>query len=255
MQDETTFPGGRDALEAAYDSRRDPFNFKGETFPPVDPDLTALANAVLRDEDVKWSRFARRGAGYWARKRKLVAREFIGKSQLSYLNALLIACLRRKDPPEGVDTLFLRLWAEQSPHLLGALDLRWKVSSVMTFADHGATAVQREAGQGFRMLFGLMKLFEAERLFSGQRPAETWQLETRVKAPLPLEMEDYALVNGGLQSAILAPLWRLAMTDPVIAPLADDLMTALNRDDGTVFRRLAKMREMRIAHRDAKRDE
>lgn len=255
MQDDTTFQGGRRALEEAYDSRRHPFNFKGETFPPVDPDLDALANAVLNEGDVKWSRFARRGAGYWARKRKLVAREFIGNSQLAYLNALLIACLRRKDPPEGVRALFVRLWTEQAPHLLSALDLRWKVSSIMTFADHGATAAQREAGQGFRMLFGLMKLYEAERLFSGNRPAEMFQLESRVKAPLPLEMEDYALVNGGLQTAILAPLWRLAMTDPVMAPLADDLMTALNNDNGTVFRRLAGMREIRIAHRNAKRDE
>lgn len=252
MAAKQTFPGGLDDLGATFDARRTPFDHHGETFPPPDPDLTELAREIVPASAADWTPDIVNTPLSWSRKRRLLAKEFIGNSQLSFLNAQLIANLRRQNSPPGTDDLFRRIWAEQADHLTGCLNLRWQVSSIITFADHGATPAQREAGQGFRMLFGMMKLYEAERLYSGLEPRQVWPVGKRVNADLPLDMDAYAIIGGGLEAALLAPVWRLARTDPVIAPLADHLMDALNRDRSTLFRRFTGMRVRLTAHRDAR---
>ena len=98
-----------------------------------------------------------------------------------------------------------------------------------------------------RMLFGLMKLYEFERLFSGQAPDTPYRFRDKADATLPFEMRSFSLEDGGLAISLIAPIWTKALHDPTIAPLADHLMTELNKDPGTVFRRLKRMRDVRIA--------
>ena len=62
-------------------------------------------------------------------------------------------------------------------------------------------------------------------------------------------MKDFSVLNGDLEAHLLAPLWRDAPSAPAICNLVHLLLERLNQDDGTVFRRFAKMRETATATR------
>ncbi|MBO9477794.1 hypothetical protein J7382_09630 [Shimia sp. R11_0] len=235
-----TYPGGFAYMMERYEGRRDPFDFGPEDLPAVDVNLGVLREAIVPE------RAAQKGPAdpntSWARKRRQIAEEFVGLSELAFLNAQLISNLRKRAYPAQAPALFRRIWAEEADHLLDTLNLRWLVSSVQTFADHGETAAQREAGQGLRMLFGMMKLYEFERSFGGLDPSKEHGFGKRVKTRLPLDMEPFSLLHGGLDINVIAPVWELSQKDPVIAPLAEHLLQALIAERGGVFRRLAQMR-------------
>ncbi|MEO9782531.1 MAG: hypothetical protein ABJH07_12210 [Sedimentitalea sp.] len=237
-QRDPTYDGGLAAMLERYNARRKPYNPVAVALPPLDADLDALAAQIVTEVDLNVQVPTR-----WARKKARIAKEFSGKSQLALLNALLISNLRKYSAPDHAPALFHRLWREQHEHLIEQLDLRWKVSSVMTFADHGGSDVQRQVGQALRMLFSMMKLYEFERLFSGVAPNQPYPVKQRLHTALPLEMEDFSIRKGGLDVNIFAPVWELALTDPVIGPLADHLMQELNRDPANIFRRLKLMRQ------------
>lgn len=240
-----TYPGGLRELSERYNSRRAPFDFGEEDLPPLDVDLDDLARQIVPEALTgRLPGEPRRGTS-WMRKRRQIATEFVGNSELAYLNAMLISNLRKTGAPPQAAPLFLRVWREQHEHLISALDLRWQVSSIMTFADHGETSIQRQVGQAMRMLFAMMKLYEFERLHSGLPPETAFDIAGRNRADLPMQMDKFSLAYGGLDANTLAPVWELAMIDPGIAPLANHLFEQLNRDPGTLFRRLAHMRKMR----------
>ncbi|NOD91707.1 hypothetical protein GS636_02800 [Ruegeria sp. HKCCD4884] len=240
--DELTYPGGLPDMLDSYENRRSPFQFGALTLPDPDVDLDDLARRTVPDSatEVPAGR-----STTWDRKRAQIAREFVGQSELAFLNAQLISNLRKRSFPRHAPTLFCRLWDEQSDHLLVALDLRWLVSSAQTFADHGQTATQREVGHALRMLFGLMKLYEFERLFSGLAPDTPFRFEDKNHVDLPFQMKGFSFEKGGLAVNLIAPIWTRAMHDPTIAPLVDHLMTELNKDPGGIFRRLKRMRDSR----------
>lgn len=246
---ENTYPNGLEALKDRYNSRREPFVFYEETLPEFDADLAALARDIVPETATSWQEGEPVKRSSWASKRRAIATEFVGNSQLAYLNAMLISNLRKSDAPKQTAPLFLRLWSEQHEHLIAHLNLRWQVSSIMTFADHGNTDVQRQVGQALRMLFGIMKLYEFERRYSEFDPETPFDLHGHSKAKLPMQMASFSLRSGGLDINTLAPVWELALTDPGIAPLANHLMNELNRDPGTIFRRIKKMREQRISQK------
>ncbi|MES0861038.1 hypothetical protein ABLN87_01620 [Ruegeria sp. SCPT10] len=245
--DDLTFPGGLPDMLDGYDKRRTPFEFGANTLPPLEADLEALAGQTVPQSATELPPLDIQSS--WDRKRVKIAEEFIGQSELAFLNAQLVANLRKRSFPRQAPDLFQRLWAEQSEHLLSVLDLRWLVSSVQTFADHGQTPTQREVGQALRMLFGLMKIYEYERLFSGTAPETAYGSRNKVHTSLPLQMKSFSLDSGGLDTNLIAPIWTKALNDPTIAPLADHLLSALNADPGTVFRRLKHMRNRRATLR------
>lgn len=243
-----TYPGGARSVIERYEGRRDPLVFSRVELPPADADLAALRDHVVPAD---YATPPPPRSGSFLVKSARIAREFIGNSELAFLNALLVANLRKRSQPPQCAPLFHRLWAEESDHLINALDLRWKVSSVTTFADCGATPVQRELGRALQVLFGMMKLYEFERTFSRQSPAEPWSDLKRRKWPLPLDMAPYSLSAGGLDINILGPLWEMAQAEPVMGPLACHLLDALNADHRTLFRRLALMRQKNLETADA----
>ena len=237
-----TYPGGFDAILTQMEGRRDPFTYEGdEALPPLDVDLEPLKTARVdkRAPGVDGSRST------YARKLRELSDEFDGLPELMLLHGLLIAHLRRRSAPPHTAALFLRLWAEESDWLLARLDARWLVSAITTFGDHGATEVQRRVGQSLSLMFGMMKLYETERLYSGAPPDEAFAWAKRPQIPLALQMDTYALGGGGLDVNMLGRMWQDAGTDPVLAPLARHLLELLIADDRTVFRRLRLMRRQR----------
>jgi hypothetical protein len=251
-----TYPDGWDAVIAQWESRRAPlWTRPGEAgLPPATVDLAALRDAVVPADQPDPAP----PVSSFARKRHALAREFAGQSELALLNAITIACLRRRSWPPEAPVLFRRIWQEQADALIATLSTRWLVSSAITFADHGANEGERYLGQSLRMLFKLVKLYEFERLYSGRRPDEPFRLRGRVQAPLPMDINPFSLRDGGLDVNLLAPLWQRAQREAVLGPLACALLDRLNADPGTVLRRLAIMRERLLARetpREAARED
>ncbi|SEQ40269.1 glycosyltransferase family 2 protein [Thalassovita taeanensis] len=241
-QNTPTYPGGLDAVLTQMEGRRDPFVYgPDEALPPLDTDLEALTKILV---DPSAPETGGSGTTY-ARKYRDLAKEFADAPALLMLHGLLIANLRRRDQPAHTPALFQRLWAEKADFLLAHLDARWLVSAMTTFGDHGATEVQRSLGQSLSVLFGMMKLYETERLFSGAPPDQAFAWKRRSAKTLALEMDAYAIVGGGLDVNMLGRLWQDAAQDPVIAPLTRHLLNLLINDDKTVFRRLRTMRTRR----------
>ena len=225
-----------------WESRRDPLKGAEKWLPDLDCDLDALARSIVGEE-------SEGGAGYLFKK-KQISKEFIGCSELALLCACLIAVLRKRDWPTRAPLLFNRLWLEQADVLLNELDMRWKVSAITTFGDHGQTELQRRLGQSLSVLMGTMKLYESERLFTGKPPSTAHKRGNRNEAPLPLNMEPYSIRKGGLDVNLLAPLWEDAVREPVMGPLAQDVLERLIEADNTVFARFADMRR-RIQAKDS----
>ncbi|WP_292293847.1 glycosyltransferase family 2 protein [Marivita sp.] len=240
------YPNGMDGILDQMNARRAPLGFaRGEALPPLDCDLDGLARTTVTipADDT-------RTLSDNARKTWEIAKELKGQNSLLHLNALLIAHLRKRSQPAHTADLFLRLWAEQADLLIREMDLRWKVSSLTTFGDHGKTPEQRSAGLGLSTLFGMMKLYESERLFSGRDPGKPFTLDGRSNAALPLGMNAFSLTDGGLDVNMIGRLWEEAEADPVIRPLAHDMLQRLIDDPRTVFRRLHRLRARKLRRMD-----
>jgi hypothetical protein len=234
---EETFPGGIGALMPRYQKRR--ALLTGEDLPPPDVDLAALKAQSLPPQITPRPE----GLTRTQKKRHALLGELQGHSELALLHGLLIAHLRKHTYPEGAPALFRRLWAEEESWLLETLPTRWLISAVITFAEHGKTEADRNLAARMNIFFSLMKIYEAERAFSGRPPQEPFKVKDRNKDPLPMGMADFSVLGGDLEAHLLAPLWRDAGHAPAIGNLVRHLLDLLNRDDGTVFRRFAKMRD------------
>ncbi|PUB13226.1 hypothetical protein [Yoonia sediminilitoris] len=235
-----TFPGGIRALIARYQRRRSRLTpHAGEDLAPLDIDFKALAQIPLPKQPLPRPE----GLSRIAKKRHFLLGELAGQSELAMLHGMLVAHLRKHTHPDHAPALFRRLWTEEQEWLLANLDLRWLVSAVITFADVGETEADRRLAQSLKIFFSLMKLYEAERVYSGHAPQKPFGLGKRAKTPLPMGMQDFSLLRGDLESGLLAPLWQDSHDAPAIGPLVRHLLNALNTDDGTIFRRFALMRQ------------
>lgn len=241
-QSPSTYPGGIAAVLQEMEARRAPLGFApGEALPPLDADLAPLRAArVPAPGDDPMRRAAHGSSNH--RKFLGLREELQGRSELACLHGLLVAHLRKRAQPPHTAALFVRLWTEEADHLLQELDLRWQVSALTTFGEHGATEVQRTVGEALSVLFGMMKLYETERRYSGFPPTKSFRLKGRSRVGLPLEMDAYSLDAGGLDVNMLGRLWRMAERDAVIRPLAHNMLDRLMHDPRTVFRRLRRMR-------------
>jgi hypothetical protein len=233
-------PGAPDSLIAHWQKRRGAMAFgEGESLPSLDADLDRIARETVPLDGPPLPADASRHA----QKAREVAPEFVGQSALYHLHALLVAHLRKRRFPDHAPALFRRLWMEKGDDLRANLSTRWLMSAVITFGDHGATEGERSLGREMGMLFSLMKLYEFERLFSGSPPDQPFRIGKRADADLPMGMEPFSLATGGLDINLLAPLWSRALDEPVMGPVACDLLHRLNRDHGTIFARLQAMRD------------
>lgn len=232
-----TFPGGIGSLMPQYQKRR--ALLTGADLPPFDVDFEALKAMPLPPQVMPRPE----GLSRVEKKRHMLLGELQGHCELALLHGLLVSHLRKHTYPEGAAPLFRRLWAEQEAWLLGTLPTRWLISALITFAEHGETEADRNLAARMNMLFSMMKIYEAERAFSGHPPQTPFRTQDRNKSPLPMGMRDFSVLKGDLEANLLAPLWRDAEHAPTIGKLTRHLLDILNSDDGTVFRRFALMRE------------
>lgn len=239
MAKNETYPGGYDAMMQRVQSRRDPLVYaEGESLPSLDEDLTPL---LTRPTTVHLSDSGSTFAG----KRRALQKEFEGQPELLMLHGLVIANLRKNDFPAHAPALYQKMWAEHGEFLIQNLPLRWLVSAVTTFGDQGINEAQRHIGRSMMLMFGMIKLYEFERLYSGHHPCETYPTTNKINTPLPLGIPSYSLIGGGLDVAILTRLWSDADEDPIVKPLARHLLNEINTDPDTLFRRLRDMAEDR----------
>lgn len=241
-QSKQAYPGGFKAIVSQMEKRQDPLIYnEGEALPPLDMDFAPLKTRLMHKHAPELGS----SRSTYARKYRELAKQFHEAPALLHLHGLLIANLRRNGQPAHTAALFARLWAEEAEYLLTHLDARWLVSAVTTFGDHGQTAEQRQLGQALSVLFGMMKLYETERLYSGRAPERPFTMKERTAKQLAMEMDPYAISSGGLDVNLLGGLWQQAEQDPVMRPLAQRLLSLLIEDDKAVFRRLRTMRGRR----------
>jgi hypothetical protein len=245
-----TYPRAPDSLISHWDKRRGPMRpDKGEGLAALDIDLAGLiATTVAPPPPLP------QGASRYAEKEHELRTELAGQSELVWLHGFLIAHLRKRRFPDHAPQLFRRLWAEQSPYLIETLSARWLISAVITFGEHGSTPSEQALGREMGMMFSMMKLYEFERLHSGKAPDDAFGLR-RVNAELPLGMTPFSLASGGLDINLLAPVWQRAMDEPVMGPLACQLLQRLNEDPGGLFRRITSMRAKKQARIAARKSE
>lgn len=237
-----TYPDAPGSVIDRWEKRRQRLTFgPGESLPPRDADLAALAGQVVAAPPPLPP-----GSSPHARKWHDIRQDMAGQSELAALNALLIAHLRKRRAPRDTAPLFRRIWAEQAQTLIPALPARWLISSAITFGDHGMTEGERSLGREVNVLFSLIKLYEFERLQGGSDPTAA-RIKRAHPGPLPLQMEPFSLLTGGLDVNLLAPIWARAEAEPVIGPLVLALLDRLNAEPGVIFRRLATLRGRRAA--------
>ena len=237
-----TFPGGFQTLIPQWQQRRQPFKYLfEEELPPADFDLAALREVIVSPET---SELPADHNQFSLRIREMKT-TFAGKSFLCLLNALLIISLRKSEAPPQAAPLFRRLWQEEDATLLAQMNGRWLISSVITFATHGATEADRRIGQSLNVFFSLMKLYESERLYSGRLAELADEALKKPIGKLPMDMPDFHLLSGDLEADLLGPLWIEALNAPGAGRLAQHLLTQMNHDPRTLFRRLSNMRVKR----------
>lgn len=176
--------------------------------------------------------------------------ELAGQPMLVTLHALTIAASRRKDPPAIAQRLFLEIWRSKAAVVMPYLDTRWALSALLTFRVFGDTEIQRRTSAELDVLFSMMKLYESERLYSGFEADKPFRIRRHIKSILPMKMEPYALGGGDLDRNLLGRLWLDAEEDPVLRPLACRLLTQLNMEKRSVFRRLNVMKMLRREKRE-----
>jgi len=235
MSADKTYPEGFDALTRRAGLRRVPMSMDtGEDLPGLDVDLRGLRTRITLVEP-------RKSDSAFAKKIHELQVEFQGEPELCWLNGFVIANLRKTDHPDHAAALFQKIWRDHGDFLIRRLPLRWLVSSITTFGDKGVNEAQRSLGRSMTILFGMIKLYEFERLYSGKHPADAHSTDHKLNAPLPLDIPAYSLKGGGLDVALLTRLWADSHKDPVIEPLAKHLLHAINDDPATLFRRLQLM--------------
>lgn len=239
-----TYPDAPGSVIARWNQRRGPVLYgRGEALPGPDTDLKALVARRVPPE----SAFTVGKVSHYQRKLGQLRAELAGQTELAVLNADLIVHLRRATYPAHAPALFLRVWAEEPETLLAELPDRWLISSVITFGEFGETEGQRRVGLALNVLFSLMKLYEAERLFSGTEPERPFGDRRKPGSKMPLGMQDFGFRNGGLDFNLLAPIWEAAMVEPVVGPLACRLLDRLNADPANIFRRIRLMSDSKRA--------
>ncbi len=229
-----------------------PFDYRPGDLPPPDCDLRALRDRPLVPppgpiEDKAFTDFAMRARNL---ARRMAADP--ATTELEFLHAKLVMALRRREAPAAARDLFLRLWHEEGTHLARTLPTRWRISAAQTFANHGATETERRLGGEIALLFGMVKLYETERRFSGLPGWKVFPAPRPQPGPLPLGIEPFGIADGDLAGNLLARIWRMALDagPGAMAHMACVLLDELDRSNRTVLRRLAKMRAARHPTQD-----
>ncbi|MCL6285921.1 glycosyltransferase family 2 protein [Ruegeria sp. 2012CJ41-6] len=240
MDDDAIYPDGFVSLLQTFERKLEPYRGVEAVLPDPDVDLDQLHRDSAKAPVLPSSFDHQHDA---TRKYQILLQEFDGHSTLWAVHAMCIAILRRRDPPEAVRHLFLRIWREKGDQLVRELPVRWQISAATTFADQGETPAQRAGGMGLSVLFDMIKIHDSERRVSGWRNDMAFpRRDGGLRHELAFGMDGYSLITGDLDRNMLARLWRLAEDDDALRPLGLHLLGLVVSDPNTVFARVRHYR-------------
>ncbi|MBL4767813.1 MAG: hypothetical protein JKY94_08880 [Rhodobacteraceae bacterium] len=238
--DKQIYSGGFYSIVKSFERKQIPFKNAASVLPPPDVDLAQLWDITVQAPDAP----APADWRFDVRNKHLQLKHiFAGENELFLLHAMLIAILRRDDPPPVASDLFFRIWREQGSRMARTLSTRWLISAATTFADCGKTMEQRAAGMGLSMLFDLIKLHDSERRLTGQKGNRPFrQARGTTRQPLAFDMRPYSLARGDLDRNMLARLWKLCETDNTVRPLGSRMLEMVMTDERSIFARVQHFR-------------
>lgn len=237
-----SFPGGLEYLTKRAQNRSHPFDGTEAYLPAADAQIATWLTEQF-DGIAETDRSTTRRT--IENKARNISEEFVGQPIMLFMHALLISVLRHDSPPPVAVTLFQRIWAEHGDWMLDNLTNRWKLSAIVTFKDFGKNEAQRRPALALSVFFNTALIHETERTYSGLLPSQLFNWRDRVNPDMFLGLHRHALKTGDLDRNMFLYLWReCENADPVVRPLALDLINRFNEDRGTVFRRLKRYKRI-----------
>lgn len=164
-----------------------------------------------------------------------LSQSFKGRREIELLHAYCIMHLRRAGHPPDAVSVFHKIWDNYPNEMVELLDARWLISAMTTLGDHGKNPAQRIAGSMFSIFFGMMKLYEWERIVSNPKIGYSRKMQSH---RMPLGIPPYSLKNGDLDYGIIARLHNAADEDQVTRIIGHHLLALLNFDAENIFRRI-----------------
>lgn len=240
-EEQGTYLGGSYGAVLMYNRRRKPvFGQKRRGLPSVDRDISSCLTATIisSDNTFKFS-FWDEGDGNSPALQKLYAK-FLDQREIVLFHAFCVIHLRRKKSPPEALFFFHKLWDHYGDQLSELLDVRWLISAMTTFSDHGKNSDQRVAGSMFCIFFGMLKLYEWERLIS-KPPGKYFRVREGDK--MPIGLSGFSLKRGDLDYNLIARLHEAADKDHVMQKIGHVLLHHLNYDDRNIFRRLSRSKD------------
>ncbi|MGB0901967.1 hypothetical protein [Halocynthiibacter sp.] len=244
--DNTTWEAGIIGLQNEWRVREAPFTRDSLILPNTDIDLKKLAQHPC---PAPASNFEHLGRKHFPSRMYDVHQEIYQanemQSALCLLTAQLVPVFRRRDPDPAFLDLWNRIWNEQAKHLIERLPPRWLISAIQTFGDYGETEPERILGCEAVQFFGMMKIYEGERKYSGLPSWKIFSFGNKNYGPMPLRMEPFSLEDGDLDRYLVVRLGQQAQScnDKPVSWLVMHLLNELNTDANNIFRRLSKIRK------------
>lgn len=238
-----TYLGGSYGAVQMYNRRRRMVRgFRRAGLPTQDQDLSSCitTNVELTNDKFTFSFYRKRDGDSPELQR--LAKEFIGCKEIALLNAYCIMHLRRQSAPIEAKETFHKIWENYARELINLLDIRWLISTMTTFGDHGKTVEQKVAGSMFTVFFGMMKLYEWERIVS--RPPPRY-FRPAASHTMPLGISSFSMKFGDLDYNLIARLHLAADADPLMSEIGHHMLAMLNSDESNIFRRLSKVKAAR----------
>ena len=241
LEDEL-YPGGFYSLVEWFERKQRPLYAAADMIPPLDTELGPLWDQLVTAPAMPYQEARKNSA---ARKMLELQEQFEGQPEIFLLHAMLISVSRRNDPPAQALPLFFRMWEEEGDRLAQSLPVRWLISSATTFAEIGQNGTQRACGMGLSVMFDMMKLHDSERRLSGHMPDAPFRRRKAVKrTPLPFKLTGYSFKNGDLDMNLLARLWKLSESDPIIRPLGFRMLRLVMHERRSIFGRAQALKHI-----------
>ena len=168
-------------------------------------------------------------------------REFAGQGELCYAHAELVVLIRREVELDASLRGFFAMWDEHAEFLAGALNTRWLVSALDTYADHG-TPLQRALALVPVTLVAMLKLGETERLvledagFSGDKFEALRRFRQQGFVYLWDGMTAYAMHNGDVLKNLVRRYREQTSTEPVLQQIGLALVARAAEGDTLISR-------------------
>jgi hypothetical protein len=161
---------------------------------------------------------------------RMLAREFVGRSELEFYHALLTVLIRRQLVGSEPVRRFLHLWETETDFLVTHLDSRWLVSACDTLCDHASEGSERALALSVVLTVNTIKLYETERMLARDSMPEP---AAGGNAPPPgrLELFDGLSVFMAGSGDMVANLYRRAtgLANQISGPAGRILLEILTR--------------------------